>query len=41
MTLDEKIALFFKEPTENETGMEHSASHGAPRDSGLFHWRAR
>jgi hypothetical protein len=32
MTLDEKIALFFKEPTENETGMEHSVLHMARRE---------
>jgi len=32
MTLDEKIALFFKAPTEAETGMEHSVLYLARRE---------
>ncbi len=38
MTLDEKIALFFKAPTEAETGMEHSVLYLARREiAGLLH----
>jgi hypothetical protein len=32
MTLDDKIALFFKAPTEAETGMEHSVLYLARRE---------